>query len=96
VGAYETLIGGFEPGKPRRSKGNNQLVQVCIEVEYITHGKRCGRIKNAGARVLKDPSVYSIKWALDYMEHEKAVITMDGWRGYQKTTAGKMTQHRIQ
>ena len=56
VEADETFIGGFEPGKPGRSKGNKQLVQVCIEVEYPTHGKRRGKIKNADARVMKDAS----------------------------------------
>jgi hypothetical protein len=89
VEADETFIGGFEPGKPGRSKGNKQLVQVCIEVEYPTHGKRRGKIKNADARVLKDASSNSIKEALDHMVHEKAVITTDGWRGYQKATEGK-------
>ena len=89
VEADETFIGGFEPGKPGRSKGNKQLVQVCIEVEYPTHGKRRGKIKNADARVLKDASSNSIEEALDHMVHEKAVITTDGWRGYQKATDGK-------
>jgi hypothetical protein len=94
VEADETLIGGFEPGKPGRSKGNKQLVQVCIEVEYPTHGKRRGKIKNADARVLKDATSNSIKEALDHMVHEKAVITTDGWRGYQKATDRKL--HNIE
>ena len=67
VEADETFIGGFEPGKPGRWKGNKQLVQVCIEVEYPTHGKRRGKIKNADARVLKDASSNSIKEALNQM-----------------------------
>jgi len=89
VEADETFIGGFEPGKPGQSKGNKQLVQVCIEVEYPTHGKRRGKIKNADPRVLKDASSNSIREELDHMVHEKAVITTDGWRGHQKATDGK-------
>jgi hypothetical protein len=94
VEADETFMGGFEPGKPARSEGNKQLVQVCIEVEYPSHGKRRGKIKNADARVLKGGSSSSIKEALDNMIHEKAVITTDGWRGYQKATDGKL--HNIE
>ena len=45
VGTDETFIGEFEPGKPGRKKGNKQRVQVCIEAEYPTHGKRRGKMK---------------------------------------------------
>jgi hypothetical protein len=75
----------FEPRKPGRSKGNKQLVQVCIEVEYPTHGKRRGKIKNTEARVLKDAN----KEALYHKVHKKAVLKTDGWRGYPKATDGK-------
>jgi hypothetical protein len=94
VEADETFIGEFEPGKPGQSKGNKQLVQVSIELEYPTHGKRGGKIKNADARVLKGATSNSIKDALDHMFHEKAVITTDGWCGCQKATDGKL--HNIE
>jgi hypothetical protein len=60
----ETLIGGFKSGKTGRSKGIKQLVQLCIEVEHPTYGKRRGKINIVDARVLKDATSNSIKEAL--------------------------------
>lgn len=80
----ETLIGGYEAGKPGRSKGRKALVQVAVEVDYSNPKKTKGALKQASARILRDGSGDSIKEAVDLTIDPEAVITTDGWTGYGK------------
>ena len=79
VESDETFMGGFEPGKPRRSKGKKRAVKICIEVDYSE--SKTGKIKEAKAEVLEDCSSASLEGALDKMVEHGSVLTQMGGEG---------------
>jgi hypothetical protein len=78
----EAMIGGVETGRKGRSKGNKKKIQIAAEVAYPDENKPA-HLKRAGAFMLDDFSATSLSKGLRNMVHKDAVITTDGWSGYQ-------------
>jgi hypothetical protein len=54
----ETQVGGYEAGKPGRSKGKKTLVQVAVEMDYSNPKKP----KGAKARVAEHVGTVQCLW----------------------------------
>jgi hypothetical protein len=78
----EAMIGGVETGRKGRSKGKKRKIQIAAEVGYPEDDKPA-YLKRAGAYMIDDFSATSLGKGLRNMVHKDAVITTDGWSGYQ-------------
>jgi transposase-like protein len=76
------MIGGVETGRKGRSKGKKRKIQIAAEVGYPEDDKPA-YLKRAGAYMIDDFSATSLGKGLRNMVHKDAVITTDGWSGYQ-------------
>lgn len=85
----ETQVGGYEAGKPGRSKGKKTLVQIAVEVDYSNPKKPKGTMIRAAAHVLSNASGDAIKAIIDRTVDPNAVVTTDGWAGYVKALKGR-------
>lgn len=85
----ETTIGGFEKGKPGRSHGKRQIIQVAVEIEYSQDDEQ-PMLKNARAMPINDNSTEELKRAINVMISEDALITTDGNSSYRKAADPRM------
>lgn len=85
----ETQVGGYEAGKPGRSKGKKTLIEIALEVDYSNPKKPKGTMKRAAAHILSDASGDAIKEIIDRTIDPDAVVTTDGWTGYLKALKGR-------
>lgn len=74
----ETLLGGYEPGKPGR--GSEQKAVIAVAVERTSSKKRCGR---AHLRVMPDASGPSLSTVAAMTIVPGSTVLTDGWTGYQ-------------
>jgi len=73
----ELMIGGPEPGKRGRSKGDKKLVVIAVEK---VKGNKIGR---AYAEVIEDASAESFKPFFEkYIDKDNAQVVTDEWKGY--------------
>ena len=85
----ETVIGGFEKGRPGRSHGQKKKVQVAVEVEYPEDDDEPPKMKRAASVTIENYSAEALKKGLDQMVDEDALVTTDGWRAYREATSAR-------
>ena len=79
----ETVIGGYEKGKPGRSHGKKHKIRLAVEVDY-PEGEGEPRIRGADARVIIDYTAEELGRAIDQMVDKEAVVSTDGLRSYER------------
>ena len=82
----ETLVGGKEEGKPGRSLGKKQIVQVAVETYTDKKGK--ARCKRAYGQVVDRHDAEALRAGLMSMAAMGARICTDQWSAYEKATKG--------
>jgi hypothetical protein len=85
----ETQVGGYEAGKPGRSKGKKTLVQVAVEMDYSNPKKSKSTMTRVAAQLLYDASGDAIKAIIDLTADPNAVVTTNGCTGYVKALKGR-------
>ena len=85
----ETMIGGFEAGKPGRSHGKKKKVQVALEIDYDDEDSG-PIIRGADARVITGYSAEELGQGIDQMVDQEAMIVTDGLPAYSKASGERV------